>query len=123
MRTVNIQIKEMDINTEDLLCEIIDRMGYAYNISEVKEKKKKSHQEVTAEFWHRFEQSNFKYIQRFENDYSTCVVVEKDGIYRTGLAKVHAWDDFDIVFGDCLATARACGWADLEKELIESYYD
>ena len=126
MRTVNIKIKEMDIHTEDLLCDIIDRMGYEYVISTErtkKEKKKKTYQEVVNELWHRFDNSNFVYDGTVSNGVSILVtIIDKNERYRTGVTNTHAGDKHNLAFGKNLGLARACGWADLEKELIESYY-
>lgn len=124
MRNVNLTIKNLDVVTEDFICDFIDRLGYSYDIREVKtpkEKKEKSLVDIFNKIRFRFDKSNFSLSESTEK-YTTCfsVVTHPKKGYAVGSARMRPGEKYNYVFGYYLSLVRACGWKDLEKELLDT---
>lgn len=122
MRKVNLIIEDLDINSEYFICDFIERLGFSYTKQELKapkQKKGKTISNIIDEIQSRYILSGYDVIQTFniENGFFILVCHLKKG-YRCGSSKCNPVDKYKEYVGYYLALARACGWEDLEKELL-----
>ena len=122
MRNVNLTIEDLDITTEDFICDFIDRLGYAYTVQEVKiprQKKEKTIEDIFGEIEYRYNNSQYCEKRFAQNANQAIILVShyKKG-YQLGKSKRNPTDDYRQPIGYYLALVRACGWKDLEEELL-----
>ena len=122
MRNINLVIKDLDINTEDFICDFIDRLGYSYFVQEVKapkQKKEKTIDDIFDEIQRRYEASNYNLVNKYNGVNKTTILIyhSKKG-YKIGQSKCNPIDKYQQLVGYYLALTRACGWEDLEQELL-----
>lgn len=78
-------------------------------------------EEIFSKINNRFDHSNFyvEYHKEIYNAFYVAVVIPKKGV-RIGVAKCNPADNYDYEIGYYLALTRACGWKDLEEELLSA---
>ena len=122
MRNINLVIENLDVNTEDFICDFIDRLGYSYTVQEVKvlkQKKEKTIDDIFDEIEYRYNNSQYHEEKFIQNENRAIILVShyKKG-YQLGKSKRNPTDNYCQLIGYYLALTRACGWEDLEQELL-----
>lgn len=103
------------------LLDLSDYMGIKFTVVPWSEKEEKEDtlKNIYAKIMSRFEKSNFTVHESFESCLSRFTTVRhpKKGI-GSGCARCNPEDTYDYNIGYYLALTRACGWKDLEEELL-----
>lgn len=105
----------------ETLLDLSDYMGIKFTVIPYSEKEEKEDalKNIYAKIMSRFEESNFTVYGSFEYCLSRFTFVEhhKKGI-NLGCAHCNPKDDYNYRVGYFLSLVRACGWEDLEEELL-----
>lgn len=105
----------------ETLLDLSDYMGVKFTVIPYSEKEEKEDalKNIYTKIMSRFEESNFTVYESFEYCLSRFTFVEhpKKGI-NLGCAHCNPKDDYNYRVGYFLSLVRACGWKDLEEELL-----
>lgn len=105
-----------------VLDEVAGYAGYSLFYRPVKKKKEKKEltlQQIFDEIQYRFTGSNFSLYETFETDLTRYTFVwHPEKGYKVGSSRCNPSDSYNYYAGYYLALCRACGWKDLEEQLV-----
>lgn len=105
----------------ETLLDLSDYMGIKFTVIPYSEKEEREEalKNIYAKIMSRFEESNFTIHESFESCLFRFITImhPKKGV-GSGCARCNPKDTYDYDIGYFLSLVRACGWKDLEKELL-----
>ena len=110
---MHIEVGESDRCYLESFCKTY---GLKYDVDEIK----RTPVEIMEDIQQRYKKSGFRYVERFIKEDTTFVLLKKKNKVFMGYARQHPDDSWNSNIGYYVALARACGYKDLEEELIES---